>query len=340
MTEQNKIAGGLFGAALGDAFGAPTEFLTVAEITARWPPAGPLEPAGRPSRVTDDTQMTLAVAEALVTCKSLRAFTPQALEESLRASFVQWLNSPDNDRAPGMTCLSACEKLATGRPWLEATELYSKGCGANMRVAPVALLSSHEIEITERERSGVAQFQAALTHGHPTALAASDLTNMTIRKILRGATPRELPRLLRSYAQGQRLVYHEEWLSELWQRPGEESAAGFIARGWDECLAVLDRLDVALESPPYYSDPCLATGAGWIAEEAWATGLLCFLMYPDEPGKALQHAAVTSGDSDSIASLTGAFCGAYLGIEAWPKDWIERIEYGDQIARLARDLAE
>src|SRR4030095_13913512 len=133
MTEHNKIAGGLLGAALGDAFGAPTEFLTVAEIAARWPPAGPLEPAGSPSLVTDDTQMHLAVAEALVTCKSSRALTPQSLEKSLRASFVQWLNSPDNDRAPGMTCLRACEKLATGRPWLEATELYSKGCGANMR---------------------------------------------------------------------------------------------------------------------------------------------------------------------------------------------------------------
>jgi ADP-ribosylglycohydrolase len=209
-----------------------------------------------------------------------------------------------------------------------------------MRVTPVALLSSNDVEISERERSAVAQFQAALTHGHPTALAASDLTNMTTREILRGAKPRELPRLLRNYAQGQRFVYHGEWLGELWQRPGEESAAGFIARGWDECLAVLDRLDVALESPPYSSDPCLATGAGWVAEEAWATGLLCFLMYPDEPRKALQRAAVTSGDSDSIASLTGAFCGAYLGIEAWPKDWIERIEYGDQIARLARELAE
>lgn len=74
-------------------------------------------------------------------------------------------------------------------------------------------------------------------------------------------------------------------------------------------------------------DPCRLTGAGWIAEEAFATGLLCFLLYPDDPVAAIRRAAVTSGDSDSIACLTGAFAGAHLGLEAWPVEWIGRIEY-------------
>jgi len=117
MTLQSKTAGSLFGVALGDAFGAPTEFLTVSEIITRWPPAGPVEPAGNPSLVTDDTQMTIAVAEALVRCKAAGAVSPRSFEEALRASFTQWFNSPDNNRAPGRTCLLACEKLADGRLW-------------------------------------------------------------------------------------------------------------------------------------------------------------------------------------------------------------------------------
>lgn len=52
----------------------------------------------------------------------------------------------------------------------------------------------------------------------------------------------------------------------------------FIARGWDECLSVLDRLDAALVTPNRDADPCLATGEGWVAEEALATGLLCFFL--------------------------------------------------------------
>jgi ADP-ribosylglycohydrolase len=71
-----------------------------------------------------------------------------------------------------------------------------------------------------------------------------------------------------------------------------------------------------------------------VAEEAFATGLLCFLYFPNEPLAAVRRAATTSGDSDSIACLTGAFAGAYLGMEAWPQDWIERIEYNDRLSKL------
>lgn len=109
----------------------------------------------------------------------------------------------------------------------------------------------------------------------------------------------------------------------------------FIARGWDECLGVLDRLDAAVAAGDRRGDPCLATGAGWIAEEALATGLLCFLLFADDPVAAVRRAATTSGDSDSIACLAGAFAGAAWGLDAWPEDWRRRIEYRDDLDRLA-----
>ncbi len=82
------------------------------------------------------------------------------------------------------------------------------------------------------------------------------------------------------------------------------------------------------------TDPCLATGEGWVAEEAFATGLLCFLMFPADPVAAIRRAAVTVGDSDSIACLTGAFAGAHLGMSAWPDEWASRIEYRERLAKL------
>src|SRR5215475_1074944 len=118
-----RASGCLFGLAFGDALGAPTEFLRVAEILERFPPAGPLEPAGNPALVTDDTQMTLAVAVALLEASSAGPLSPQSLEHALRRKFVGWLNSPDNNRAPGMTCLRACELLEAGVPWQSATSL-------------------------------------------------------------------------------------------------------------------------------------------------------------------------------------------------------------------------
>jgi ADP-ribosylglycohydrolase len=340
ISRESRVAGCLFGLAFGDALGAPTEFLTVGEILRRWPPAGPADLAGDPVRVTDDTQMALAVGEALAEAVGGRDLSPRRLEALLRAAFVEWSNSPDNNRAPGMTCLTACEALEAGKHWLEATVKSSKGCGANMRVAPVGLLSAGAHGVGPAERAAIAQFQAALTHGHPTALAASDLTAFTIAQLAAGIAPPSLAEAVRSYAMSQREVYHAAWLGELWQRPGVDSPEEFIARGWDECLGVLDRLDAALAAPDDERDPCLATGQGWVAEEAFATGLLCFLMYPDAPTKALRRAAVTSGDSDSIACLTGSFAGAYLGADGWPQEWVRRIEYRERLALLAGGLAK
>jgi ADP-ribosylglycohydrolase len=328
-----RAAGCLFGLALGDALGAPTEFLRVDEILRRYPPDGPQEPKGNPARVTDDTQMALAVGEGLAA--AARPLTPETLEPSLREAFVEWWASPENNRAPGRTCLQACANLADGLPWITATVASSKGCGANMRVAPVGLLTKEGDGVTPTTRAAIAQFQAALTHGHPTALAASDLTAAAVADLAGGGDPAGLPGRLREYAHSQRSVYHHDWLGDLWQRPGISSPEEFIERGWDDCLAVLDRLDAALRSPDREADPCLATGAGWVAEEAMGTGLLCFLLFPEEPAAALRRAAVTSGDSDSIAALAGAFAGASLGISAWPESWVARIEYRDRLAALS-----
>ncbi|MBH8562478.1 ADP-ribosylglycohydrolase family protein [Nostoc sp. CENA67] len=325
-----RASGCLFGLAFGDALGAVTEFLSVDEIRRRFPPNGPQELIGNPVLVTDDTQMTLAVGQALVETLSSKLSTAN-LEAALRRTFIEWLRSPDNNRAPGMTCLRACENLETGMPWQQATRPNSKGCGANMRVAPVGLLP-----LDETNRAAIAQFQAALTHGHPTALAASDLTAIAIADLAKGGDPQGLPSRLRTYALSQRSVYHKDWLGSLWKRPYINTPEEFISRGWDECLAVLDRLDAALVNPNRDADPCLATGEGWVAEEALATGLLCFLLFPEEPLAALRRAALTAGDSDSIACLTGAFAGAYLGMAAWPEDWVVRIEYRDQLAALGQ----
>ncbi len=330
--EQDRKAGCLFGMALGDALGAETEFLDIFSILQRFPPHGIQSPQGNPARVTDDTQMALAVGDALIAAP--RPYMPDSLSREFVRTFTDWYNDPDNDRAPGNTCLTACEELLSGKAWYEAAQINSKGCGANMRVMPIGL-----IDVDEATRAGMAQLQAAITHGHPTGLAAADLTAYVIADLGNDGSIDGLLKRVQTYAETQRGIYHQTWLGDLWERSIMfRSPDTYIARGWDECLGVLDRVDAVLVQPDRETDPCQQTGAGWIAEEAFATALLCFLLYPDDATAVIRRAALTSGDSDSIAAIAGAFAGAYHGSDAWEHEWIERIEYHDRLAQQSAAL--
>ncbi|MFE4974962.1 ADP-ribosylglycohydrolase family protein [Kitasatospora sp. NPDC056651] len=322
-----KATGALLGLAIGDAIGRVTEFRSVEQIAADHPDWRRLPLPGK-ALVTDDTQMTLALARGLRTALARGPLTPLRLARPVREEFVDWWRSPQNNRAPGMTCLRSCERLShDGVRWQQASDVGSKGCGANMRVAPVGLIR----ELDARQLSGAAQLQSALTHGHPTALAASDLTAYAVRRLAEGVPPAGLPAVLRAYALASRERYDEFWLGDLADRWYGSSPQTVIARGWDDCLEVLDRLEAALAARDPEADPCLATGEGWVAEEAFGTGLLCFLLLPDDPVAAVRRAAYSSGDSDSLACLTGAFAGAHHGEAAWPADWVERIEHRDEL---------
>nr|BFE62646.1 ADP-ribosylglycohydrolase family protein [Dactylosporangium thailandense] len=326
-----SVKASLFGLAFGDALGKPTEFRSYEDIVATFGPRGPRDlPPG--ALVTDDTQMALAVGDALELALAEGPLSADRLEPHLNRLFVAWARSPENNRAPGNTCMQACADLARGKPWWEATVAGSKGCGANMRVTPLGLVPG----LSEDERAGASQLQAALTHGHPTGLAASELTALAVRWLLDGLAVAELPAALRARCDSQRQVYRGDWLGDqLWRRSMAGSPEAFIATGWDECKAALTGLEDAVRFVGPDADPCTAGGAGWIAEEALATAVYCLLLFPGSPVDVVARGAASSGDSDSIACLAGAFAGAVHGEAGFPADWYERIEYRTDLDRLA-----
>ena len=66
---RNRFLGCLLGGAVGDAMGAPVEFMKLSEIRERFGPKGIQEYEivyGRRGAITDDTQMTLFTAEGLI----------------------------------------------------------------------------------------------------------------------------------------------------------------------------------------------------------------------------------------------------------------------------------
>lgn len=137
-TVKSAATGALTGLALGDALGFPTEFNDVPSILAKFGPWREI-PLLKPAIVSDDTQMTLALGRGLRTAMAAGPLEARTLEPPLRREFVSWYHDPQNNRAPGNTCMTACQLLDSDRPWQRASRIGSKGCGANMRVAPIGL---------------------------------------------------------------------------------------------------------------------------------------------------------------------------------------------------------
>lgn len=194
--------------------------------------------------------------------------------------------------------------------------------------------------LSYQEIGQYAQLQSAVTHAHPTALAASEITAICIAMILDGVGDDLLLDQLEDYARSQRGVYHADFLSSVWEGPGRDSEKEYIERGWDEVLASLQRVRESLGTFTEYSDPCKYTGEGWIAEEAFATSLLCYLLSPTSVATVLKRAVVSCGDSDSLACIAGAFVGARCGIEEVPLDWIQRVEYKKELEELCAFLGD
>lgn len=159
---EERFCACLLGGAIGDALGAPVEFLSLSDIHARFGSSGlgRDSPGAFAGAITDDTQMTLFTAEGLIRAhnRHLGGGGAEADILSLHRAYLRWdytqrevwpglaparsdtsgwlLQQPllHRVRAPGRTCLSALrsDRLGTVEQPLNA----SKGCGGIMRAAP------------------------------------------------------------------------------------------------------------------------------------------------------------------------------------------------------------
>jgi len=298
----------LFGLALGDALGWPVEFLDRPLIRARYGRLGIVAPPD-PALYTDDTQMTAAVAEALVEAGDQDL---DAVMAAVARNFITWKNNPITaTRAPGATCIRGVNALELGAPWREAGVKDSKGCGACMRVAPIGYFYQPELEKLTQTARG----QGWLTHRHPASDAACLGAAHLVKLALDRVAPRDFPDQLRALTEG-------------------------VSKEFDAILARVEHVRdwTDEEAALNYVGP--TRGGGWIAEEAVGMALYCVLRRPNDYRAAITLAANISGDSDTVACITGGILGARLGISAIPADWIERLENRDYLAGLAERLAE
>src|SRR5262249_22828296 len=74
------------------------------------------------------------------------------------------------------------------------------------------------------------------------------------------------------------------------------------------------------------ADGLAELGKGIGALESVPTALACFASAPEDYTTAIGRAVLLGGDTDTIAAMTGALSGAYLGLSAIPAGLLERLE--------------
>ncbi|MCC6904903.1 MAG: ADP-ribosylglycohydrolase family protein [Anaerolineae bacterium] len=301
MAEQERARALIYGLALGDALGWPIEFLKMEKIAIIYGAAGIQEPPD-PAMFTEDTQTTLAVAEALLEVADADLDVFMA---ALARRLVAWSNSPDNTRAPGHTLIEAVRTLEAGVPWRESGS-SARGNGSAIRVAPIGYLYQND-PVRLRD---VAYASSIATHAHPESIASAVAAAYLVKLALDGVPP-------------------EQYVNHV---------IDFIGDLSDEFVDAMLRVGHVLQ----WTDEIAAVahiGAGWVGSEAVAMAVYCAIRHQSDYVAAVRRAVNIAGDSDSVGCITGSLVAARLGLDAIPPAWVARLERRQDLTTLADRLA-
>ncbi|RDI66779.1 ADP-ribosylglycohydrolase family protein [Nocardia pseudobrasiliensis] len=330
----DRVRGVLLGGAVGDALGWPIEFLSLNQIRERFGAAGmtdfaPGRDPSAPQQITDDTQMTLFTAEALLRCPPGADPVPVLLRAYLRWLTTQSEHGPGTRpdgwlaslpflyaaRSPGNACISGLRQqqreFRPPHPFGESGPVNagSKGCGTVMRAAPFGLAG-----LGPQGAFDLAARGAQLTHGHPTAAVAAGAFAALVDLVVSGV---ELPNAVRDI------------ISRLANLPAGAETADALK------LAVIVA-DSGAASPEHVEQ----VGEGWVAEECLAIAVYSAL-YAQRTGDVsggLLLSVNHSGDSDSTGAVAGNLIGAIVGLAGLPGEWVAVVEGRDELIRMADDL--
>jgi ADP-ribosylglycohydrolase len=304
-----RAEGALWGLAIGDALGMPTQLLPRAEIRRRYgdvldgfhpgPPDHPIAAGLAAGTVTDDTEQAVLVGRLLV--EGGGRVSPARLAEAL----VAW----ERDVAArgsldllGPSTKRAVAAVAAGAPVDEAG-LSGDTNGAAMRIAPVGIATAPAASaarwapLVERvvavskvtHNTGMALAGAAAV----AAAVSASIDGTSVAATLSGALEAARLAATRGYwVAGAEVAARIEWAVGL-------TATGPLA----DAMAVIGTL----------------VGTSLATQESVPAAFAVLSAVPGDAWLAVRVAASLGGDTDTIAAMVGAMAGARHGVDAWPE---------------------
>ncbi|HEY1320656.1 MAG TPA: ADP-ribosylglycohydrolase family protein [Streptosporangiaceae bacterium] len=333
MEMLTRARGALYGLAIGDALGMPTQMLSRAEIVRRWgpllrgfepaPPGHPIVGGMPAGAVTDDTEQAVLLARLLV--KGRGTIDPH----ELAAALTEWERTMAERGSLdllGPSTKRAVAAIVAGVPPEEAGATGTTN-GAAMRIAPVGIAVPIALHDPTRE-AGLPTLvdrtvmASSVTHNTGIALAGAAAVAAAVSAGVSGATLAEATALA---IQAARLAAGRgHWVAGADVAARIEWATGLVA-GHDQEVAA--NLIYTL------------VGTSLATQESVPAAFAVLAAVPDDPWRACRMAASLGGDSDTIAAMTGAIAGACHGAGSFPPEAIAAIDaHGLGLAELAGEL--
>lgn len=279
-----KIRGMVVGAVVGDALGMPLEFHPARPFTDPVTEmiGGPLPPGS----FTDDTEMSLAVAESLLTYSPLNA-------QDLSWRFLQWYKGRPSD--VGIHTAHVLEAIHGGMSWQEASQLVqsqepdSAGNGSMMRAWPIAAAHWRNPGLLVSE----SRLQSEITHPHADCLDGSVLFNL----ILAG------------------LIQHDD-------RTSPDAALREAVSAALDQVVLDENFALVIHLAPVRTREDLKN-TGWIRHTIESA--LWAALTTQSFEEALVKAVNLGNDADTAGCVTGALAGAMYGLDGIPSRWKQAI---------------
>ena len=302
MRVKDRIKGGFFGIAVGDALGVPVEFQSRQKLTEN-PITGYREfgthrqPAGTWS---DDTSLTLCLAESL---------TKGIDYADIGREFVAWLyeakwTATDVVFDVGITTKQAIDSLKKGvqADLAGPMDEYSNGNGSLMRVLPIGLYALLQpLEVRRRLAFDI----SSITHGHPRAKIACWFYCEILRNIIQG---------------NQKAAA----VDNAWTTVNDWQASNGGNSQWPFFKLCTSKI----EQKPLGS----IQSTGYVIDSLEAA-IYC-LLTTDSFQDAVIKAVNLGEDTDTVGAITGGLAGTYYGFDAIPTAFIRGLKKTTEIEEL------
>ena len=288
MQFRQRLAGVLLWTAVGDALGLPAENLSPERICRRWP--GPLRMRliGGRGMISDDTEHTLMVAQALL----CHPDDPAAFQRALAWKLRWWFAGLPG--GVGLATAKACLRLWMGFPANKCAVL-SAGSGPAMRSAILGAFFASD----RAKRGEFVLASSRLTHrgwqAETAALAVAEAAALAASS----EGPPDIGQVLSIMGS---LSPEKEWQRRI------------------------SEIELCLQAGKSVSDFVntlgLKVGVTGYSLHVVPVALYAWLRHPADFCLALTRAIECGGDTDTVGAILGALCGAATGTKGIPAEWI------------------